>query len=89
MSFNQKSDVKNHLSARRHKTLLPFRPTVQPNITDSSGDEARDKNRDIPVLGQNSGLEFHGATPIARREIPASPCHAADELAIKKPQAAR
>jgi hypothetical protein len=87
MSFNQKSDVKNHLSTRRHKTLLPFRPAAQPNTTDNSGAEARDKNRDISVLGQKSGLEFYAIAPTAQREIPASPSNVADELAIKKSQA--
>jgi hypothetical protein len=86
MSFNQKSDVKNHLSARRRKTMLPFRPTVQPNVTGNSEDKPRDENRDIPVLGQRSGLEFYGITPIAQREIPASPSDAADEPAMKTPQ---
>lgn len=58
MSFNQKSDVKQHLSTRRHKTLLPFRPESQSDITDVSANEPRNENNDtsheIPAQSGNS-----------------------------------
>jgi hypothetical protein len=86
MTFNQKSDVKNHLSARRHKTVLPFRPTVQPQISNSLKDEPRGENRDIQPLRQKSGLEFYAVTPMAPPEIFPSPSNAADEQRVTKPQ---
>lgn len=59
--------------------MLPFRPTVQPNMAGNPEDEPCDENRNVPVLGQKSGLEFYGVTPIAQRDILASPSNAADE----------
>lgn len=86
MSFNQQSDVKNHLSARRRKTMLPFRPTVQPSVTGNSEDKPLNENRDIPVPRKKSGLEFYAITPVTPRELNAIPSNAADQLAIKTPQ---
>jgi hypothetical protein len=87
MSFNQKSDVKKHLSARRPKTLLPFRAKAQSDIAGSSGDKSRDENRDTPILREKSGLEFYAVTPIAPRETSILPSNSADEPALKKPLA--
>ena len=39
MSLIKKSDVKNHLSARRHKGKQPYRPVSQPDATGFSGVE--------------------------------------------------
>jgi hypothetical protein len=33
MSFPKKSDVKNHLSRRVRKNILPFRPVTELNLT--------------------------------------------------------
>lgn len=87
MSFNQKSDVKKHLSAHRPKTLIPFGAKAQPDIAGSSGDKSRDENRNIPVLREESGLEFYAVTPIAPCETSTTSGNSADEPALKKPLA--
>ncbi|MGC1782212.1 MAG: hypothetical protein WA708_06820 [Acidobacteriaceae bacterium] len=87
MSFDQKSDVKKHFSSRRHKALLPFRSTTQSIAADISRNEHRDENRDMPTVGQKSGLEFSAATPNAPHEIPARPIDSLDEPSLKKPLA--
>ena len=79
MSFNQKSDVRKHLSARRHKPLLPFQSVSQSDIVDISRNEFRDENRDIPAVRQQSGLEFYAVTPIGPPETPVMPNNSADE----------
>lgn len=84
MSFNQKSDVKQHLSSRRHKTLLPFRPASQSDITDVSTNELRNENHDIPALGQKSVPESSAVTPITSCEIPVRSGNSVDETTDKK-----
>lgn len=49
MSFPKKSDVKNHLSTRRSKNLLPFRQVNPPN-RNSSGVELSDESRNMPTI---------------------------------------
>jgi hypothetical protein len=52
MSLIKKSDVKNHLSARRHKGNHPYRPVSQPDATGFSGVEPgrADPNTDHPIV---------------------------------------
>ena len=87
MSLNKKSDVRNHLSARRHKTLLPLRPAVQLNITDNLGNELRDTNCNRPAPLQESGLRFYAVDPITTIDAVISSGNSLDEPAAKKPQA--
>lgn len=56
MSIIKKSDVKNHLSAKRNKRLLLFRPMYQPNA-DTSGSASLDTNLNVPNPRQASGSE--------------------------------
>jgi len=62
MSLIKKSDVKNHLSARRNKRLLPFRLMSQPN-TGNSGSGLLDTNPNVPGSRQVSGPETSSAVP--------------------------
>lgn len=41
MSLIKKSDVKDHLSARRKKIVFPFGPVSAPDATGYSGDKPR------------------------------------------------
>lgn len=88
MSLSKKSDVKNHLSTRRSKTVFPFRPTNQSDVKDSSGNELRDKNLNVPDSRQDSGLEpFPKIRPITPIDILIGSGSPVDTLVIKKPQA--
>jgi len=51
MSLIKKSDVKNHLSARRHKGNHPYQPVSQPDATGFSGVEPgrAEPNTDHPL----------------------------------------
>jgi hypothetical protein len=87
MSLNKKSDVKNHLSTRRSKTLLAFRPTNQSDVIDSSGNELRDKNLNVPDSRQNSSLEpFPKIRPITPVDILIGSGSPVNTLVVKKPQ---
>jgi len=66
MSFPKKSDVKNHLSRRIRKNILPFRPVTGPNLTGYLG---RKQN---PSSTQISGIaSLHSenlvAVPVIRK----------------------
>ncbi|MGA8042424.1 MAG: hypothetical protein WCA37_06430 [Terracidiphilus sp.] len=52
MSLIKKSDVKNHLSARRHNGNHLYRPVSQPDATGFSGVEGgpADPNTDLPIV---------------------------------------
>jgi hypothetical protein len=77
MSFNQKSDVKKHLSARRHKTLLPFRPVSQPDSADISREVAPP---------EKAGSEFCTVTPDVLAKPAASATNPTHDLLIKETQ---
>lgn len=86
MSFNQKSDVKKHLSARRHQTVLPFRSKAQTDIAGNSEDKPHDEKGDTPNLPQKSGSELYTATTAAQSEVPTGSGSLADARIDKKPQ---
>ena len=73
MSFSKKSDVKNHLSTHRPRTLLRFKLPSSPNGL-SSGAELSESDRSPSVT-----------TPITR--INAFAGSGTDAAAITKPQA--
>jgi hypothetical protein len=55
MNRYNKSDVKNHLSTRGGKNVLPFRPASQPDATGYSDSEhSSDSVLPVDILG-NSG----------------------------------
>lgn len=83
MSLNSKSDVKNHLSARRHKTPLPVNQT---DIAGSSRSEHRNENRDTPAVRQESGLRFYAVSPVSPVDALVSSGNSTDESTVKKPQ---
>jgi hypothetical protein len=87
MSLSKKSDVKNHLSARRHKALRPFRPMVPSNVTDNLANELRDANYNKPASLQESGLRFYAVAPITTIDTLISSGNLTDAPAVKKPQA--
>lgn len=60
MSFPKKSDVKNHLSRRVRKNILPFTPTAVPDSTGHSIEEGRSSPQDptavLPPNGDTAGV---------------------------------
>jgi hypothetical protein len=84
MSLPNKSDVKNHLSTRRSKNLLPFRQANPPSMN-RSGVELSNESQNMPSSRRESG---RGPSPV----IPISSIDAligsdTATSAIKKPQA--
>jgi hypothetical protein len=55
MSFSKKSDVKNHLSRRVRKNILPFTPATVPDSTGHSIEEEGRSSTQAPtaVLPRN------------------------------------
>lgn len=55
MSFSKKSDVKNHLSRRVRKNILPFKQVTEPGSTQYSIEEQDRSSARIPsaVLPRN------------------------------------
>ncbi len=55
MSFSKKSDVKNHLSRRVRKNILPFTPATVPDSTGHSIEEEKRSSTQAPtaVLPRN------------------------------------
>jgi hypothetical protein len=86
MGFINKSDVKNHLSTRS-KTVFPFRPTSQSDITGNSRNEPRGKNLNVPDSRQDSDLESPKARPITPIDVLNSSDGRVARSATKKPQA--
>lgn len=52
MRFNQRSDVKNHLSTRASSIVLPFPPVSQPDITGDSENKPRSTEH-VPSSGKS------------------------------------
>ena len=69
MSLNKQSDVKNHLSRRPRKNLLPFRPASQLNANGYSENEPGGTKVNAPSSGADSGRQPSSVgasiTPIA------------------------
>jgi hypothetical protein len=86
MSLIKKSDVKNHLSSKRHKNLLSFMQANQPIHADTSGSQPAELKRDTSVSRQESGLGFYAATPTVPVVLTGSSTPT-DEPTVKKPQA--
>jgi len=84
MSLTKKSDLKNHLSRRRGRTLLPFRPANPPSAN-NLGIEHSDGNRNTSDSRHESGLASSPAMPITA--INALTGSGTDASAINKPQA--
>ena len=61
MSLTKTSDVKNHLSARPRKNLLPFRPASQSDSTDYSENELSRTKVNAPSSGADSGRHLSSA----------------------------
>jgi hypothetical protein len=53
MSLIKRSDVKNHLSARRKTLVFPFGPVKQPDATSNSADRHRVTNPNVPSSGNS------------------------------------
>jgi hypothetical protein len=60
MSFSKKSDVKNHLSRRVRKNILPFTPTAVPDSTGHSIEEGHSSSQAptavLPRNGDAAGV---------------------------------
>jgi len=61
MTLNKQSDVKNHLSRRTRKNLLPFRPASQPDATNYSENELGRTKVNAPGYGPDFGRQLSSA----------------------------
>jgi hypothetical protein len=87
MSLIKKSDVKNHLSTRRSKTVFPFGPINQPDVG-NSGNELRDKNLNVTDSRGDSDLEpFTKIRHIVPIDVLIGSDSQVDTSAIKKTRA--
>jgi hypothetical protein len=86
MSLIKKSDVKNHLSSKRHKNLLSFMKASQPIHADSPGSQPSKLKCDTSVPRQESGLGFYAVTPTVPVVLTGS-SNPTDEPTVKKPRA--
>jgi hypothetical protein len=87
MSLIKKSDVKNHLSTRRGKSLLFSKAERHSDVASSSGDELRDVQLDTAAFRQKSGLRFYAVAPVMPAEIIVVPGISTNEPISKKPSA--
>jgi len=88
MSLTKTSDVRNHLSARPRKNLLPFRPASQSDFTGYSENELGRTKVNAPSSGADSGRQLSSAVvstiPFG---VPVSSGGPAATSIFRKPQA--